>query len=79
MESLGIIGFVFGLGALSMVIQLKTTVETLRKDVEELNSGEIGFIITGIKNLSETKNDNLEKMIEANNCKSINDGIGKEI
>jgi len=26
-----------------------------RLDVEELNSGEIGFIITGIKNLSETK------------------------
>jgi len=25
------------------------------KDVQELNSGEIGFIITGIKNLSETK------------------------
>ena len=25
------------------------------KDVEELNSGEIGFIITGIKSLSETK------------------------
>ena len=25
------------------------------KDVDELNSGEIGFIITGIKNLSETK------------------------
>jgi len=25
------------------------------KDVEELNSGEIGFIITGIKNLSDTK------------------------
>ena len=25
------------------------------KDVKELNSGEIGFIITGIKNLSETK------------------------
>ena len=24
-------------------------------DIEELNSGEIGFIITGIKNLSETK------------------------
>ena len=24
-------------------------------DVEELNSGEIGFIITGIKSLSETK------------------------
>ena len=25
------------------------------KDVKELNSGEIGFIITGIKNQSETK------------------------
>ena len=25
------------------------------KDIEELNSGEIGFIITGIKSLSETK------------------------
>ena len=25
------------------------------KDMEELNSGEIGFIITGIKNLSDTK------------------------
>ena len=25
------------------------------KDIQELNSGEIGFIITGIKNLSETK------------------------
>ena len=25
------------------------------KDIEQLNSGEIGFIITGIKNLSETK------------------------
>ena len=36
METLGIIGFVFGLSALSMVIQLKTTVETLKKDVEEL-------------------------------------------
>ncbi|SVC66056.1 uncharacterized protein METZ01_LOCUS318910 [marine metagenome] len=36
MEVFGIIGFVFGLGALSMVIQLKTTVETLKKEVEEL-------------------------------------------
>jgi len=36
MEVFGIIGFVFGLGALSMVILLKTTVETLKKDVEEL-------------------------------------------
>ena len=25
------------------------------KDIEELNAGEIGFIITGIKSLSETK------------------------
>ena len=25
------------------------------KDIDELKSGEIGFIITGIKNLSETK------------------------
>ena len=25
------------------------------KDIKELNTGEIGFIITGIKNLSDTK------------------------
>jgi hypothetical protein len=37
MEVFGIIGFIFGLGALSMVIQLKTTVETLKKEVDELN------------------------------------------
>ena len=36
MEVFGIIGFVFGLGALSMVILLKTTVETLKKEVDEL-------------------------------------------
>ena len=36
MESLGIMGFIFGLGAMGMVYQLKTTVETLKKDVEEL-------------------------------------------
>ena len=36
MESLGIMGFIFGLGALGIVIQLKITVETLKKDVEEL-------------------------------------------
>jgi|TARA_B110000914_G_scaffold224645_1_gene242958 hypothetical protein len=36
MESLGIIGFVFGLGAMGMVYQLKTTVETLKKEVDEL-------------------------------------------
>ena len=37
MEVFGIIGFIFGLGALSMVIQLKTTVETLKKEVDEIN------------------------------------------
>ena len=36
METLGIMGFIFGLGALGFVIQLKITVETLKKDVEEL-------------------------------------------
>ena len=36
METFGIIGFIFGLGALSMVIQLKTTMETLKKEVDEL-------------------------------------------
>jgi hypothetical protein len=36
MESLGIIGFVFGLGAMGMVYQLKTTVETLKKEIDEL-------------------------------------------
>ena len=36
METFGIIGFIFGLGALSMVIQLKTTVEILKKEVDEL-------------------------------------------
>ena len=44
METLGIIGFVFGLGALSMVIQLKTTVETLKKDVEELKKQQLIII-----------------------------------
>jgi len=36
METFGIMGFIFGLGAIGMVYQLKTTVETLKKDVEEL-------------------------------------------
>ena len=36
MEVFGIIGFIFGLGAIGMVHQLKKTVETLKKDVEEL-------------------------------------------
>ena len=36
METFGIMGFIFGLGAIGMVYQLKQTVETLKKDVEEL-------------------------------------------
>ena len=36
MEALGIMGFIFGIGALAQVLQLKKTVETLKKDVEEL-------------------------------------------
>jgi len=36
MESLGIVGFVFGLGAMGMVYELKTTVKTLKKEVDEL-------------------------------------------
>ena len=36
MEPLGIIGFVFGIGALGQVLQLKKTVETLKKEVDEL-------------------------------------------
>tara|TARA_B100000780_G_scaffold32663_1_gene20565 strand:- start:504 stop:620 length:117 start_codon:yes stop_codon:yes gene_type:complete len=36
METMGIIGFIFGLSALSMVIQLKKTVEDLKKDIEKL-------------------------------------------
>tara|TARA_B110000444_G_C18844894_1_gene601250 strand:- start:1621 stop:1728 length:108 start_codon:yes stop_codon:yes gene_type:complete len=33
---MGIIGFIFGLGGLGMVIQLKTTVEGLKNDIEKL-------------------------------------------
>jgi len=33
---MGIIEFIFGLSALSMVIQLKKTVEDLKKDIEKL-------------------------------------------
>jgi hypothetical protein len=36
MEVLGIMGFVFGLGAMGMLIELKTTLETLKKEVDEL-------------------------------------------
>lgn len=33
---MGIIGFIFGLSALSMVIQLKATVKGLKNDIEKL-------------------------------------------
>ena len=36
MEALGIMGFIFGLAALSQVLTLNKTVDTLNKDVEEL-------------------------------------------
>ena len=36
MEALGIMGFIFGIAALSQALQLKKTVETLKKDIEEL-------------------------------------------
>ncbi len=36
MQALGIIGFIFGLGALAQVLQLKRTLETLREEVSEI-------------------------------------------
>jgi hypothetical protein len=36
METFGIIGMIFGLGAMGIVYELKKKVETLKKDVEEL-------------------------------------------
>tara|TARA_B110000285_G_scaffold235331_1_gene316387 strand:- start:1619 stop:1738 length:120 start_codon:yes stop_codon:yes gene_type:complete len=36
MESLGVIGFIFGLSALAMVLQLKKTVESLKNQIEKL-------------------------------------------
>ena len=38
MESFGIIGFVFGVSALVMVIELKKTVKSLEKQIEELQN-----------------------------------------
>ena len=37
MKTFGIMAFIFSLGAIGMVSQLKKTMETLKKDVEELN------------------------------------------
>lgn len=36
MESIGILGFIFGLSALSMVLKLKKTVELLKIQIQEL-------------------------------------------
>ena len=36
MDTFAIIGMVFGLGAMGMVYELKKTVATLQKDIEEL-------------------------------------------
>jgi hypothetical protein len=36
MESIGILGFIFGLGALSMVLKLKKTVELLKIQIQEI-------------------------------------------
>ena len=36
METLGVIGFIFALAALSMVLQQKKVIETLKKVVDEL-------------------------------------------
>jgi hypothetical protein len=36
MESFGIIGFIFGLAALSIVLQQKKIVKTLKEEVDEL-------------------------------------------
>ena len=36
MEALGIMGFIFGIGALGKVLKLKKTVENLKKEVDEL-------------------------------------------
>ena len=44
MEALGIMGFIFGIGALGQVLQLKKTVETLKKDVEELKKEDMAKV-----------------------------------
>lgn len=36
MESFGIIGFIFGLASLSIVLQQKKIVKTLKEEVDEL-------------------------------------------
>jgi cell division protein FtsB len=36
MEALGILGFIFGIAALAQVLQLKKTVESSKKEVDNL-------------------------------------------
>jgi len=36
MESFGILGFVFGVSALAMVLEMKKTIKSLQEEVEEL-------------------------------------------
>jgi len=36
METLGIIGFIFGIASLAQVLQLKKTVDDLKKNIEDL-------------------------------------------
>ena len=36
MESFGILGFVFGVSALAMVLEMKKTIKFLEEEVEEL-------------------------------------------
>ena len=36
MESFGILGFVFGVSALAMVLEMKKTIKSLQDEVEEL-------------------------------------------
>ena len=36
MESFGILGFVFGISALAMVLEMKKTIKSLQDEVEEL-------------------------------------------
>ena len=36
MESFGILGFVFGVSALAMVLEMKKTIKSLQYEVEEL-------------------------------------------
>ena len=38
MESFGILGFVFGVSALAMVLEMKKTIKSLQDEVEEIKN-----------------------------------------